>query len=299
MQKSIVSYPNRGPWGDAKWRGNASGYVYRDLFEQYKPKSFVDPTVGSGTSLEVAKEMNIPFAVGLDLHSGFNALKDSILETVGRPVEMCFNHVSYHDMVVYSGEVWGDSPHPDDMSRCTSVEDFLEKYHILLLNQREAVLPGFYYGTLVGDMRRNGNYYCFAAEMMARMPKNELASVVIKAQHNCLSDNRTYARMKHPRIMHEYIVLWQKPETITSMLMDLSNMAKDAANRLTSIWRAIVKNALIALGGESNLERLYARIEKDSPDKLKSNKNWQAKIRQVLQSYSDFASVDRGVWRLA
>lgn len=299
MQSSIVSYPDRGPWGKSNWRGNASGYVYRDLFEQYKPQSFVDCCVGSGTSIEVAKEMKIPFAVGLDLHSGFNVLKDSIVETVGREVEMCFNHTPYHDLVVYSGQVWGSNPHPDDLSRCPNVDDFLEKLHIMLLNQREAVLPGFYYGTLVGDMRRAGQYHCFAAEMMARMPRNELASVVIKAQHNCVSDKRQYANMKHPRIMHEYIVLWQKPKAITSMLMDLSNMAKDAASRLTSIWRAIVKNALIALGGQSNLETLYQRIEKDSPDKLKSNKNWQAKIRQVLQSYSDFASVDRGVWRLA
>ena len=54
MQSSIISYPNRGPWGNSQWRGNASGRVYKDLFEQLKPKVFTDPMVGSGTSVEVA-----------------------------------------------------------------------------------------------------------------------------------------------------------------------------------------------------------------------------------------------------
>lgn len=31
---SIWSYPDRGPWGDAGYRGNATGYVYRDLYRQ-------------------------------------------------------------------------------------------------------------------------------------------------------------------------------------------------------------------------------------------------------------------------
>ena len=34
MASSVVSYPDRGPWGNSKWRGNASGHLYRELFEQ-------------------------------------------------------------------------------------------------------------------------------------------------------------------------------------------------------------------------------------------------------------------------
>ena len=69
---SILSFPERGPWGKSSWRGNCSGHVYKSLFEQLRPGTFVDPMVGSGTSVEVAREMGIQ-AFGLDLHSGFNA----------------------------------------------------------------------------------------------------------------------------------------------------------------------------------------------------------------------------------
>lgn len=88
---SILSFPQRGPWGKSSWRGNCTGFVYKDLFERLQPKSFCDAMVGSGTSVEVAKEMGIE-AYGLDLHSGFNILRDSIVKTVGKEVDIVLTH---------------------------------------------------------------------------------------------------------------------------------------------------------------------------------------------------------------
>jgi hypothetical protein len=68
---SILSFPDRGHWGNAGYRGNCSGYVYQQLFTVLRPRVFIDPMVGSGTSVEVAREMGTE-AYGLDLHSGFN-----------------------------------------------------------------------------------------------------------------------------------------------------------------------------------------------------------------------------------
>ena len=103
---SIMSFPERGKWGKSSWRGNCSGFVYRELFERLRPAVFVDPMVGSGTSVEVAVEMGIQ-AFGLDLHSGFNAVRDSILTTVGKPADLVFSHPPYGGMVKYSGAVYG------------------------------------------------------------------------------------------------------------------------------------------------------------------------------------------------
>ncbi len=91
---SVLSFPQRGPWGNAKWRGNCSGYVYKTIFEQLRPAVFVDPMCGSGTSIEVARELSIE-AYGLDLHSGHNVLRDSILDAVGKHADLCLSHPPY------------------------------------------------------------------------------------------------------------------------------------------------------------------------------------------------------------
>jgi hypothetical protein len=135
--------------------------------------------VGSGTSVEVAHEMGIE-AYGLDLHSGFNILKTSILATVGKP----------SDLVL-----------------------FLEKLRVAILNQRKATAPDGFYDIIIGDVRRRGQYSSYQADAIARMPKEELRAVLIKAQHNMVSNSVRYAPMKFPKIMHEYVVLWQRPST--------------------------------------------------------------------------------------
>lgn len=294
---SIVSYPTRGSWGDSKWRGNASGHIYKDLFDQLKPRVFVDPMVGSGTSVEVAREMKIE-AIGLDLHMGFNALSDSILQTVGKPADMIVSHPPYGGMIKYSGNVWGEQAHPDDLSHCASDEEFHTKMQLVLLNQREATIGGGYYGTLIGDWRRDGVYTSYQAELISRMPSDELAAVIIKAQHNCLSDSNSYASMKLPRIMHEYLLLWRKKET--PILMVLRNLALTQAKRLAGTWLNIVRTVLTGLGKSASLEVIYKAVETGAPDRLASNPHWKAKIRQILnQNTNIFSSVDRGVWAIS
>lgn len=301
---SIVSYEQRGNFGKSSYRGNSSGYLYKDLYTWTQPKLVVDPCVGSGTSIDVAKSMGIP-AVGLDLHSGFNMLRNSILDVVGEPADLCVSHFPYHDMIRYSGEQYAltenEEYYLDDLSRCPSVDDFIEKSIVCLMNQREAVRPGGYYATLIGDQRKQGEYRSFQAEYIARMP-DELASMVIKAQHNVMSNSRNYGggfgKRGLPRIMHEYLIIWQKPESI-SILVTLGDMARKAYSRLWSTWKAVIRHALIQLGGKASLKDLYAYVENVAGDRVQENRNWQAKVRQTLQTGDCFTSEERGVWQLA
>ncbi len=137
--------------------------------------------VGGGTSVEVAHEMGIE-AHGLDLHSGFNILKQRILEVVGKSSDLVLSHPPYHNIVVYSGKVWGRVGPPDDLSRCATEDDFLEKLAIAVKNQRHATRPGGYYGAIIGDVRRGGVYSSYQADLITRMPKKELQAVLIKHQ---------------------------------------------------------------------------------------------------------------------
>lgn len=293
---SILSFPDRGPWGKSNWRGNCSGHIYKDLFTRIQPQLFVDPMMGSGTSIDVANEMKIE-AIGLDLHSGFNILRHSIVEHVGKEADLVVSHPPYGSMIAYSGDVWGKDAHPDDLSHCKDDADFHEKMQIALLNQREAAKAGAVYGTIIGDYRRNGKYTSYQAECITRMPADELLAVIIKQQHNTLSANKSYAKMSMPMILHEYILLWRKRDCSTFHL--LGALASGQAERLRGTWRSIIRMVMIELGGKANLEILYEKIASGCSDRIKANPNWKAKVRQVLNSTGDYNHVERGTWSLA
>lgn len=300
MESSIVSYPDRGKWGRSSWRGNCSGHLYADLFKSLRPRVFVDPMVGSGTSVEVAREMGIE-AYGLDLHSGFDALTMSIQEAVGKQGDLVVSHPPYGGMIRYSGPggMWGDKPHPSDLSHCVDDEDFHQKLQRVLLNQRDATLPGGVYGSIIGDWRRNGVYTSYQAELLCRMPKSELSAVIIKAQHNCQSDAKRYGQMRFPFVLHEYLILWTKPKTVMSALGTLVTLANEQAQRLQGTWKAVIHNALVALGGTAPLAKIYDYMAKHVSERLAQAEHWKAKVRQVLQTYPEFKPIDRGVWGLA
>jgi hypothetical protein len=86
-------FPTEDPGAIRAIRGNCSGHVYR-IFESLHPRVFTDPMVGGGTSVEVAREMGIE-AHGFDLHSGFNILKQRILDVVGKPSDLVLSHPPY------------------------------------------------------------------------------------------------------------------------------------------------------------------------------------------------------------
>jgi hypothetical protein len=291
---SVWSFKDRGKWGSAKWRGNCSGYVIKTLLQYYKPALFVDPAEGSGTSGKVAKEMGVRY-VGLDLHKGFNLLKDSLILRVGRPADLIFFHPPYHDMITYSGNMWGSQPHPDDLSRCTSVEEFIEKLRTALMNIYEALEINGVYSVLIGDMRRKGAYYSFQSDIIQIAP-GILEGIIIKTQHNCISDSRVYAHNDFIPIMHEYLLNFRKDRFFVGML----DCALKTSHKLVSLsnatWKSVVSWALQKCGGKANLDDLYGVIAQEAQEKMIANPHWQAKVRQVLQKTA--INVERGVWAL-
>lgn len=293
---SILSFPNRGPWGKSSWRGNCSGHIYADLFTRLKPKFFIDPMAGSMTSIDVARDMKIE-SLGLDLHSGFNILRDSILNTAGKHADLVVSHCPYGDMIQYSGNVWGTEAHPDDLSRCSSDSDFHDKMQIALLNQRDATKVGGVYGTIIGDWRRQGKYTSYQAEMITRMRSDELLAVIIKQQHNTSSERKSYGKMALPFILHEYILLWERKGGSTFHL--LTTIAKEQAARLRGTWRSVVRAVVMSLGGTSCLNDIYDKVAEGCDEKIRDNPNWKAKVRQILNSTGDYLSTERGVWSIA
>ena len=289
--KSVMSYPNRGKWGKSSWRGNSSGYIIKDMIEHFNPKLFVDACEGSKTSRDVCKEMNVNY-VGLDLYNGNDFTKHSILEELPHHADICFTHPPYHNMITYSGNVYGDKEILGDTSRCNSPEEFVSKSQLMLMNQREATKDGGIYATLIGDHRKDGNFRSYQSDFIQMMPKDELLSVAIKLQHNCLSNGRQYNGNFIP-ILHEYLILWKKKKK--SMIAVSFDIATELQSRVATTWRNAIRIVMMKYS-TAPLNVIYDEIEKVAAHLIKNNSNWKAKIRQLLQKH--YNNVQRGVWSI-
>lgn len=284
--RSIVSYKERGNWGKADWRGNCSGYLIKDICEQFIPKYFVDICEGSGTSGDVCRELGIEYT-GLDLHRGFDFTFDYVLNRIKRPADIVFSHPPYHDMVKYADD-------SRDTSKCLSVEEFLEKSQMMLLNQREATEKGGHYMALIGDQKRNGFCRSYQADFISMMPKSELVNVVIKEQFNCSSDKVNYA-LKFIPIVHEYLLIWRKTSaSLWNICFDTIGKAKRI---IVSTWRNAIRISLSKLNGKASLQDIYREVEIVATELISNNHNWKAKVRQILQKH--YMNIERGIWAIA
>lgn len=202
--KSVLSYPSRGKWGLATYRGNCSGYLIKDLLEFYNPRAFLEVFAGSGTGFEVARELGYTDSVHLDLNpkwGGWNALKDEV------PIcaDLIFCHPPYYDMVIYSGVVWGTA-HQDDLSRAENYEDFIKKLNFVHEKLFLSLPIGGRLATLIGDCRKNGKYYSIIKDMKYY---GTLESHIIKVQHNAQSMRKEYHGKFIP-IVHEHLLIFRK-----------------------------------------------------------------------------------------
>ena len=64
---TVLSYKDRGPWGNSKYRGNCSGYVQAFLIRKYQVERFAELFAGSGTGYDVCQDMGVGY-FGADLN---------------------------------------------------------------------------------------------------------------------------------------------------------------------------------------------------------------------------------------
>ncbi|MFM9278567.1 DNA modification methylase [Paenibacillus jiagnxiensis] len=202
--KSVVSYPERGRWGESRYRGNCSGYIIRDLLKFYKPKTFLEVFAGGGTGYDVAKELGYTDSIHLDLNprwGGWNALKDEVPTNA----DFIFSHPPYYNMIEYSGYIWG-AIHEDDLSRSKSYQDYIDKLDLVNAKLLNNLNPDGRLAVLVGDYRKQGNYHSIIKDM--RYP-GLLESHIIKIQHNVASSRKEY-NGKFIQIVHEHLLIFKK-----------------------------------------------------------------------------------------
>jgi len=204
---SVVSYPDRGPWGDANYRGNCSGYLVKDLILRFGCRSVFDPAEGSGTVRDVVAGINqflrteIDYE-GRDLRHGWDILTGRLPE---RQFDLVWYHPPYWDIVHYSDD-------PRDLSNCQGLEDFELKLNRSMERLLQTVKPGGIMAVLIGDKRKDGRYYPLFRSLLCNPSIGELKAVIIKVQHHCRSDSKSYGA-GNPffiPIKHEYCLLFRK-----------------------------------------------------------------------------------------
>jgi hypothetical protein len=204
---SVVSYPERGPWGDSSYRGNCSGYLVKDLILRFGCKSVFDPAEGGGTVRDVVAGINqfhrksIDYE-GRDLRQGWDILTGPLPE---RQFDLVWYHPPYWDIVRYSDD-------PKDLSNCQSLEEFDLKLSRSVERLFQAVNPGGILAVLIGDKRKDGKYYPLFRSLLFNPNIGELKAIIMKLQHNCRSDSKGYPA-KNPfliPIKHEYCLVFRK-----------------------------------------------------------------------------------------
>ena len=204
---SVVSYPDRGPWGDSYYRGNCSGHLVKDLILRFKCNSVFDPSEGSGTVRDVVAGINqylkwdIEYE-GRDLHQGWNLMTSPL---PGKLYDLVFYHPAYWDIIKYSDN-------QNDLSNARTIDEFETMLNLCVERLAQVVKHGGIMAVLIGDKRKFGQYHALFRTLLMNKKIGQLRAIIIKLQHNCKSDNVSYGS-RNPfliPIKHEYCFIFQK-----------------------------------------------------------------------------------------
>ena len=305
---SFMAFPERGSGGSNKWCGNCSPRVVRDLIryvlecKQYERKStgdftLLDPMSGSGTSKDAADSMGVT-SILYDLNpqppagqGNWNALKDDVTHSA----DLVFLHPPYHNAIQYSGRMWG-KPHTDDLSRCDSYTDFIEKLNYVIKKLFVALRRDGRLAVLVGDIRAHGQFHSIQRDMMS-IGKTE--AFIVKSQFNCASDTRRYSKPFIP-IVTEYLVVFRKEGSLivpfTMVMSGLADLQTKDATSLT--WNHLIRSKMEEMGGRGKLSDI-ADLLADHP-KARGNTHYRDRIRAtVYENQSQYVQLGDGWYELA
>ena len=294
---SIVSYPERGEGGNNRYRGNCSPKLIEDLIGFFKPSEICDYMCGSGTTKAAADKCGIQSKL-YDLHSGFDIMNSDIKE---RP-EFIFWHPPYWDIIKYSDVMYkasdvqnryGYDPRKLDLSRIPNWEQFVEAMNYAMMKQFASLEKGGRMAVLMGDIKKKGKLYSMLAEIIK---PGTLENIIIKAQHNCFSDNTQYSGSFIP-ILHEYVMIVRKDTPLLVPVIVAKEIKADIRDMAGATWRDVVAAVLEECTEAVTLTYIYEQIEPYK--KAQNNKHWREKIRQTLQiNPNHFHNTERGMWVL-
>lgn len=227
------SFPQRGNWAthDAKWRGNWSPYIPRNIILRYSQKGdlVLDQFAGGGTTLVEAKLLNRNI-IGVDIndialercYEKVNFVHESANGAVyirkgdarrldfisDDSIDLICTHPPYADIIRYSEDTVGDLSH-------LKVSDFLKEMESVAAESYRVLKKDKFCAILMGDTRQKGHMIPMSFDVM-RIFENvgfKLKELIIKEQHNCRATGywkTNSVKYNFLLIAHEYLFIFRK-----------------------------------------------------------------------------------------
>lgn len=229
---TVWNFPQRGNWAthDAKYRGNWSPYIPRNIILRYSQEGdlVLDQFVGGGTTLVEAKLLNRNI-IGIDIND--TALKRCCEkcnfehENCGKviikhgdarnlnfiaddSIDLICTHPPYANIIKYSEDI------PEDLSHC-NVEEFLIQMKTVASESYRVLKKDKFCAVLMGDTRQKGNVVPMSFEVMKIFEGAgfKTKEIIIKEQHNCKATGywkTNSIKYNFLLLAHEYLFVFKK-----------------------------------------------------------------------------------------
>jgi hypothetical protein len=138
---SLYHFSRAGDYGNRSYPGNCGGTLIADLLRFFNVKSVFDPMTGSGTCRDVCRELSV-YCYSSDLHQNVDACNAT--QFPRGCFEFAWIHPPYWRQKLYCDD-------PRDLSRTPTLQDFLDRYRLLIANCAGALVPGGKLAILMGD----------------------------------------------------------------------------------------------------------------------------------------------------
>ncbi|MDU4046821.1 MAG: DNA methyltransferase [Peptoniphilus harei] len=227
------SFPQRGDWAthDAKWRGNWSPYIPRNIILRYsKEKDLIlDQFAGGGTTLVEAKLLNRDI-IGIDVNDvALNRCKEKIdfqhegaegkvflrkgdarnLDFIpDNSIDLICTHPPYANIIEYSENIEEDLSH-------LKINEFLEEMKKVASESYRVLKKDKFCAVLMGDTRKNGHMIPLSFYVMEVFENAgfKLKEMIIKEQHNCKATGfwkTNSIKYNFLLIAHEHLFIFRK-----------------------------------------------------------------------------------------
>ena len=230
---TVWSFPKRGDWAthDAKWRGNWSPYIPRNILLRYSQEGdwVLDQFAGGGTTLVEAKLLNRNI-IGVDVNDvALERCKDKtnfeLDEAEGivhiqkgdarnldfihdESIDLICTHPPYANIIEYSEDI------EEDISRL-KVKEFLGAMEQVAKESYRVLKKGKFCAILMGDTRQKGHIIPMSFEVMKVFEAVgfKTKEIIIKEQHNCRATGfwkTNSVKYNFLLLAHEYLFVFKK-----------------------------------------------------------------------------------------